>query len=155
MSVHSFDTFLHTLNSDQPQSSSTADTARQVSSEPQDNPPQPQNWIIEQQRELKWTPSPPSSSSLPSLSSSSVPSPTSSTSSSSSGLPSIASSTSPEVKLSDPSRFIPAQQGSVSSSDFYKRKYHQLQTKEKNQNHLKADRLTGAQQICREYQVKL
>ena len=62
-------------------SSSPADTTTQEQSEPHNNPPQPQNWIIEQQRELKWTPSPPSSSSLPSLSSSSVPSPTSSTSS--------------------------------------------------------------------------
>ena len=82
--------------------------------EPSD--PQPQNWIIEQQKELRWTPSPPFS--LPSLSSSSVPSPTSSTSSSSSGLPSIPSSTpSPEVKLNDPCRLIPSPTGSFSNSD--------------------------------------
>ena len=66
---------------------------KQHSSLPVEIPPQeqsdpkPQNWIIEQQKELRWTPSPPSS--LPSLSSSSVPSLTSSTSSSSSGLSSF------------------------------------------------------------------
>ena len=41
--------------------SSPADKAIQEPSEPHDNPPQSQNWITEQQRELKWTPSPPSS----------------------------------------------------------------------------------------------
>ena len=41
--------------------SSPAHKAMQEPSEPHDNPPQSQNWIIEQKRELKWTPSLPSS----------------------------------------------------------------------------------------------
>ena len=105
--------------SDKQQSSPPAEVIPQ---EPSD--PQPHNWIIEQQRELKWTPLPPSS--LPSLSTSSVPSPTSSTSSTSSGLPSIPSSTSsPEVKLNDPSRFIPSPTGSFPAQIFYRRNCHQ------------------------------
>ena len=62
--------------------------------------PKARNWIIQQETVLKWTPSSPSSCS-----------------SSSSRLPSLPS-TSPEVKLTAPSKFIPSPTESCSSSDF-------------------------------------
>ena len=97
--------------STQSSSSSPVDSTIQES-------PKAQNCIIQQETVLKWTPSP------------------SSCSSSSSRLPSLPS-TSPEVKLAAPSKFIPSPTESCSSSDFLQEELSSG-AKIKSQNHLKA-----------------